>query len=151
MTTFTALWNRVLQVLGRVSMYRLTLYALIGLALVALVLSLFGLVAPGPLPLVVTLAVLLAVSVAVDAVAQRLLRLPHRYESSIITAHILLFVLLPTLDVLGLVGIAIAAAAASVSKYVIAWRGRHIFNPAAVGATVLTLLGLEWPGLGTSA
>jgi len=151
MTTFTALWNRVLQVLGRVSMYRLTLFALIGLALVALVLSLFGLVAPGPLPLVVTLAVLLAVSVAVDAAAQRLLRLPHRYESSIITAHILLFVLLPTLDVLGLIGIAIAAAAASVSKYVIAWRGRHIFNPAAVGATVLTLLGLAWPGLGTSA
>lgn len=151
MTTFTALWNRVLQLLGRLSMYRLTLFALIALALVAFVLSFFGLVAPGPLALVVTLAVLLVVGVGVDAVAQRLLHLPHRYESSIITAHILLFVLRPTLDPLGLVGIAIAAAAAAVSKYVLAWRGRHVFNPAAVGATVLTLLSLAWPSLGSSA
>lgn len=151
MTTFTALWNRVLQVLGKLSMYRLTLFALLGLALVGFVLSFFALVAPGPLQLVVTLAVLLVVGVAVDAVAQRLLDLPHRYESSIITAHILLFVLRPTIDPAGLAGIAIAAAAASVSKYVIAWRGRHIFNPAAVGATVVTLLSIAWPALGAAA
>jgi ferredoxin-NADP reductase/Na+-transporting NADH:ubiquinone oxidoreductase subunit NqrB len=151
MTTFTALWNRVLQVLGKLSMYRLTLYALLGLTLVAFVLSFFALVAPGPLQLVVTLAVLLVVGVAVDAVAQRLLDLPHRYESSIITAHILLFVLRPTIDPVELAGIAIAAAAASVSKYVIAWRGRHIFNPAAVGATVVTLLSIAWPAIGAAA
>src|SRR5690606_17163385 len=97
MTSLTALWNRVLQILGRLSMYRLTLLALIGLAVVAFVLSFFGLVVPAPLELVVTLAVLVGAGVGVDAVAQRILHLPHRYESSIITAHILLFVLRPTI------------------------------------------------------
>ncbi|MFT4231125.1 MAG: FAD-dependent oxidoreductase, partial [Microbacterium sp.] len=139
MTTLTALWNRVLRVLGQVSMYRLTLFALAGLALVALGLSFFALVTPRPLELVATLAVLIGVGVAVDALAQRVLRLPHHYESSIITGYILLFVLRPTLEPWGLVGIALAAAAASASKYVLAWRGRHVFNPAATGAAALTL------------
>ncbi|MFV0319600.1 MAG: FAD-dependent oxidoreductase [Microbacterium sp.] len=144
-----AVWNRVLQVLGQVSMYRLTLLTLASLAAIAFVLSLFGLVVPGPLAIVVTLAVLVGVGVGVDAVIQRLLHLPHRYESSIITGHILLFVLQPALDPWALVGLAVAALTASLSKYVLAWRGRHIFNPAAVGATVLALVSLAWPALGS--
>ncbi len=149
--TLTAVWNRVFALLGRVSMYRVVYLALAALAFVSLVLSFFDLVAPGPLELVVTLAVLAAVCVGVDAAAQRILRLPWRIESSLITAHILLFVLRPTLDLTALAGIAIAGAAASLSKYLLAWRGRHVFNPAAVGATVLTLLALAWPALGSSA
>ncbi len=151
MGTLTAVWNRVFAVLGRMSMYRLVYFALAALAVVALLLSFFGLVGPGPLQLVVTLAVLAAVCVGVDAAAQRLLNLPWRLESSLITAHILLFVLRPTIELAGLLGIVIAAAVASLSKYVLAWRGRHIFNPAAVGATVLTLLSLVWPDLGASS
>jgi ferredoxin-NADP reductase/Na+-transporting NADH:ubiquinone oxidoreductase subunit NqrB len=151
MGNLTALWNRVFAVLGRMSMYRLVYFALAALAVVALLLSFFGLVGPGPLELIATLAVLSAVCVGVDAAAQRVLHLPWRLESSLITAHILLFVLRPTLEFAGLFGIAIAAAVASLSKYLLAWRGRHIFNPAAVGATVLTLLSLVWPDLGASA
>lgn len=149
--TLTAVWNRVFAVLGRVSMYRLVYLALAALAVIAFVLSLLGRVAPGPLELLATLAVLSAVCVGVDAAAQRLLGLPWRIESSLITAHILLFVLRPTLVPAGLAGIVLAAAVASLSKYVLAWRGRHICNPAAVGATVLTLLSLAWPELGASA
>ncbi|MBW9093454.1 flavodoxin reductase [Microbacterium jejuense] len=151
MGNLTAVWNRVYAVLGRLSMYRLVYFALAALAVVALLLSFFDLVAPDPLQLVVTLAVLAAVCVGVDAAAQRVLSLPWRLESSLITAHILLFVLGPTLELAGLAGIAIAAAVASLSKYVLAWRGRHIFNPAAVGATALTLLSLAWPELGASS
>lgn len=147
--SFTALWNRVFAVLGRVSMYRLVLLSLGALAAIALVLSFFGLVAPTALELIVALVVLAAVCVAVDAGAQRILGLPWRLESSLITAHILLFVLRPTLDPAGVAGIALAGAVASLSKYVIAWQGRHILNPAAVGATVLTLVSLAVPALGT--
>ncbi|MCP2637788.1 FAD-dependent oxidoreductase [Microbacterium sp. HD4P20] len=149
--TLTSAWNRVFAVLGRVSMYRLAYLALAALAVIALLLSFFGLVGPAPLELVVTLAVLSAVCVGVDAAMQRVLGLPWRIESSLITAHILLFVLRPTLELGGLAGVAIAALAASLSKYVLAWRGRHIFNPAAVGATVLTLLSVPWPALGSSS
>ena len=96
MTTLTALWNRAFAVLGRMSMYRLVYLALAALAVVALLLSFFDLVGPGPLQLIATLVVLSAVCVAVDAAAQRVLNLPWRLDSSLITAHILLFVLRPT-------------------------------------------------------
>ncbi len=149
--TLTSFSNRVFAVLGRLSMYRVVFLALVGLSAVALVVSVFGLVAPGPLELLATLAVLLLVSAATDAIAHRVLRLPLRLESALITSFILLFVLRPTLDPAALAGIALAGVVASASKYLLAWRGRHIFNPAAVGATVLTLFGAAVPALGASS
>lgn len=149
--SFTSVWNRVYGVLGRVSMYRLVLLSLAALAVVALIVSFAGLVAPTALELVVTLVVLSVVCTATDAAAQAVMKLPWRLESSLITAHILLFVLRPTLELLPLAGIALAGAVASLSKYVLAWRGRHIFNPAAVGAAVLTILSIWLPGLGASS
>ncbi|GAB2703945.1 ferredoxin-NADP reductase [Microbacterium marinum] len=149
-STLTAVWNRVFGLLGRVSMYRLVLFALAALAVIAFGLSFTGQLAAGPVELVVSLAVLAVSIVLVDAVAQRLLGRAWRIESALITAFILLFVLRPTLEPWGLVGIAIGGAVASASKYVLAWQGRHIFNPAAVGATVLTLVSIAVPDLGSS-
>lgn len=148
---FTAGWTRVLGILGRVSMYRMVLLSLGALAVVALVLSFAELIGPRPLELAATALVLVVVCGLVDLVMHRVLRLPRRLESSLITAGILLFVLFPTVDLAGLAGIALAGAAASLSKYLLAWRGRHIFNPAAVGAAVLTLVGIAVPALGASA
>jgi glycine betaine catabolism B len=144
----TAGRTRVLGLLGRVSMYRLVMIALAALAAVALVLSLFALAGPGPLDILATAAVLAVVCALVDLAAQSVLRLPRRVESSFITAAILLFVIYPTTDPLALAGAALAAAAASVSKYVLVWRGRHVFNPAATGAAVLTLVGIAVPTIG---
>lgn len=140
--TLTAMSNRVLQLLGRVSMYRLMLLALTTIAVAALVVSALELVGPTPLELLVSAAVLAVVCVGVDAAAQRIIHRPLRIESSLITAGILLFVLNPSLEVAGLAGLAFAAAVASLSKYLLAWRGRHIFNPAAFGASALTISGI---------
>lgn len=153
-TSFAAARQRVLAVLGSLSMYRLVLFALIALAVIAFVLSLFGvIVSPTPLEMVASFLVLAFVISAVDAAAQRILRLPWRIESSLVTALILLFVLRPGVELGALLGLALAGAVASVSKYLIAWRGRHIFNPAAFGAAVVSILGafgaFEW--LGTSS
>ena len=141
-TSLTALRQRVLAVLGAVSMYRLVLFALLALALIAVGLSLVGLVAPSAAEILASFAVLAVTISTVDAVAQRALRLPWRIESSLVTALILLFVLQPSLTVAGLGGNALAGAIAALSKYLIAWRGRHILNPAAVGATIVTVFGL---------
>lgn len=151
MTFLTVARNRVVGALGRVSMYRLVLMALAILAVIAFVLTLAGALAGDPLALPVTLAVLVAAIALVDVVAQRLLGRAWRIESALITGLILLFVLRPTLDPAGLAGIAIAGALASASKYALAWRGRHIFNPAAAGATALTVLSIPFPDLGASA
>lgn len=149
--TLTAGSTRVLGVLGRVSMYRLVMASLGLLALLSLVLSFAELVGPRPLEIVVSAVVLAATCVVTDLVAQGALRMPRRLESSAITAAILLFVLRPTLEPWGLVGLVLAGVAASLSKYVLAWRGRHIFNPAATGATVVTIVSVWAPDLGSSA
>ena len=153
-TAIAAARQRVLAVLGSLSMYRLVLFALAALALIAFVLSLLGLiVSPAPVEILVSFVVLAVVISAVDAVAQRILRLPWRIESSLVTALILLFVLRPGVEPSALLGLAIAGAVASVSKYVIAWRGRHILNPAAFGAAVVSILGAfgAFAWLGTSS
>ena len=151
MGSLTAAWTRVYAVLGRLSMYRLVVFALAALAGIALVLSLFGLVGPGPIELIAAAAVLAAACALTDAIAHRILGRAWRWEASLITALILLFVLRPTLDPLALVGLAVAGVVASVSKYLLAWQGRHVFNPAAVGAAFLTILSVWLPDLGASA
>ncbi|MBA8815792.1 ferredoxin-NADP reductase [Microbacterium halimionae] len=153
-TTLVSSWNRIYAALGRISMYRLVLMALGLLAVIAFGASFFALVAPSPLEMIATLAVLAIVCVGVDAAAQRILRLPQRFESSLITALILLFILRPTIEPVALLGIALAGFVASASKYLLVWRGRHIFNPAATGAAVLTIVSSFLPfevGLGSAA
>lgn len=142
LTAFTAMRQRVLALLGAISMYRLVLFSLLSLAVIALILSFSGLISPQPLALIASFAVLAVAISAVDAVTQRLLHLPWRIESSLVTSLILLFVLQPGLEPAQLGGLAVAGALAAASKYVIAWRGRHILNPAALGAAVVTIAGL---------
>lgn len=149
--TLTAGSTRVLGLIGRVSMYRLVMASLGLLAVISLVLSFAGLVVPEPLELVVSAVVLALACVATDLVAQSVLRMPRRVESSLITAAILLFVLRPTLEPVGLAGLALAGVVASASKYLLVWRGRHIFNPAATGASVLTIVSIWAPDLGSSS
>ncbi|MGV9193494.1 FAD-dependent oxidoreductase [Microbacterium sp. MC2] len=132
-------------------MYRLVLLALVALAVVALALSVAGLVGPHPGELLAAVAVLAAAGGLTDVITHRILRTAWRWEATLITALILLFVLRPTVELWGLVGLAVAAVAASVSKVVLAWQGRHVFNPAAVGATVVTVLSIWLPDLGASS
>ena len=134
--------QRVLAQLGRLSMYRLTLYALLVLAAVAVILSAVGAISSTPLDILATLALLMIATLCTDAVAQTLLHAPRRIESSLITALILLFVVQPGANPDQVGGIALAGVIAAASKYLLVWRGRHLFNPAAVGATVLTITGL---------
>lgn len=144
-TSLTAVRQRTLAVLGSISMYRLVLLALAALAVLAAAFSLFDWVAPTAIELLATFAVL-AVSISlVDLAAKRVLHVPWRVESSLVTALILLFVLQPSAELAGLGAIAVAGALASASKYVIAWRGRHILNPAAFGAAVVTIAGSFLP------
>ncbi len=92
-STIASTWNRVFALLGRVSMYRLVFLELTLLAVLAFLLATLGLVSVGWLDILVTAVVLAVVNVAVDAAAQRILRLSGRIESSLITSLILLFVL----------------------------------------------------------
>lgn len=129
------------RVTGAVTMYKLVILLLAAIGLIALLLSLFGqLRSIGPLHLLASAAVVVVATNATNFAIAKVLRVPQHLDSSMITALLLFFVMDPRLDLVGLASIALAGAIASVSKYLIAVRGRHVLNPAAVGAFVVTLL-----------
>ncbi len=142
---------RLDSILGRVTMYRLVLYSLAALFVVGLALSLLGLVRPGDaLGMLASAAVLVAVCQTASLAFSAMFRVRSHTESTLITAGLLYFILPPTLSLPALGGAALAGATAIASKYLLAIRGRHVFNPAAVGAFVVGFTGLSfgawWPG-----
>lgn len=128
--------------LNSITMYRLMLYGLVWLVGVTLVLSFLGLLAYSFWSLTGSLIVLLTLGFILKVVLTWAYKLPANFESSLITTLILFFILAPPTDLNSYLGIGIGLAAALVSKYVINWRGAHMFNPAAFGALVASLTGL---------
>jgi len=131
---------RIDTAIGRVTIYRLVTLSLALLGALALLLSAAGQLSYRPFALLVTLATLLVVTLVSSRIFSLLFRAPAHTESSIITALLLFFILQPTTDLTTLEQIAVAALFATASKYLLAFRGRHVFNPAAVGAVWLTVL-----------
>ncbi|MGN6271690.1 MAG: hypothetical protein ACTHMQ_01220 [Protaetiibacter sp.] len=144
---------RLDALLGRITMYLLVIGILVALMVIAFVLALTDVVAIDPLAILVSGLVLLAASWIANQVLGILFRIRPLTESGVITALLLLFVLEPTLDAAGLLGLVAAAAIAAASKYLIAWRGRHLVNPAAFGALVAGVSGLAFSSwwVGTAA
>lgn len=134
--------TRLDTLLGRATMYRLVLVLLLVLTAYAFVLSLLGLLAFSPAELGATLATAVVTSWGGTRVMAMMFRTRPHTESSFITGLLLFFVMFPSDDPAGVGGIALAGLAAAASKYLVAVRGRHIFNPAAFGAVAVTLTGL---------
>ncbi|WP_395640523.1 FAD-dependent oxidoreductase [Pseudolysinimonas sp.] len=139
--------------LGRFTMYRLVLYSLGILFVVGLVFTTLGVVTPGnagALGMLASAAVLVVVCLLTSLLFAAIFRLKAHTESTLITAGLLYFILPPNLTLPGLGGAALAGAIAVASKYLLAIRGRHVFNPAAVGAFAIAFTGLSfgawWPG-----
>jgi glycine betaine catabolism B len=131
--------------LGRVTMYVLVIVWLTVLGAAALVLTFIpGAVSFSPLALLASASVLLVVSYLTNGVAGIVFRTRPQLSSTVITALLLLFIFTPSIDVLPLVGLALAAFLAVVTKYLLAWRGRHIFNPAAAAAFIVGMPGLPF-------
>jgi len=142
--------SRLDSMLGRVTMYRLMVYSLALLVVLALIFGVTGALAFAPTAMLASLAVLLIVTYLTNRLFAGMFRVTPHSESSIITALLLFFILQPTTDPTTLLQIALAALFASASKYLLAFRGRHIFNPAAIGAVWLGIfhffLALWWVG-----
>ncbi|HET6450686.1 MAG TPA: hypothetical protein VFI08_05210 [Spirochaetia bacterium] len=125
------------SLLNRLTMYRLTLYYLVALVALALGLSLAGLVPARPQAIASTTVILLASCWVSNLLFSRLWRIRPNPESSLITALILALILEPTFPVgnaHGAVVLALAGVVATASKYLLAFRRQHVFNPAAAAA-----------------
>jgi Na+-transporting NADH:ubiquinone oxidoreductase subunit NqrB len=131
-------------VTGRVTMYRLVVICLVFLAVVAMAVSLAGQIFYTPIEIAVSAVVAVGATAVSGMLFARLFRTRAHLESSVITGLLLLFLFRPTTELIELSTIALAALIASASKYLLAIRRRHMFNPAAIGALVVGLLQLNF-------
>jgi ferredoxin-NADP reductase len=134
------------NVLNRITMYRFVLYYLISLVVAAAALSLFGLLPFQPIDLLASTAVLVLVCWIANTLFAKVFRVPPNTESLYITAFILALIITPRSFSRHFAGgfalLVWAGVWAMASKYVLAIRRKHLFNPAAV-AVVLTALTLN--------
>jgi glycine betaine catabolism B len=137
------------RITGTITMYRLVLICLLGFVVETVLLAFTGVISQPPLAILATGAVAVVFTNGSNWVFSKLFRVKQHTESSFITGLLLLFIFEPVNPLSGepastlllkFAGIALAGVIASASKYLLAWRGRHIFNPAAVGAFVVTLI-----------
>ncbi|MEJ0002162.1 MAG: RnfABCDGE type electron transport complex subunit D [bacterium] len=130
--------------LNKITMYRLVLYFLTALVIIAAVLGAFGLLAIDPLMLLASLGLSLLVCDLANALFAKVFNAQTNVESLYITAFILALIVKPPTsfaDAHYLIFIAWAALWAMASKYIFAIGKKHIFNPAAfaVALTALTI------------
>ena len=130
--------------LNRFSMYKVASGALVLLFVSALIFSFLGIIAYSPLAMIASLVVL-GLSVWLTSLLFGLLfGVSVHDESSFITALILFFIFTPTLQLTGLLALLLVGTIAAASKFLIVYRGRHIFNPVAFAAFVIGITGLAY-------
>ncbi|HEY1348167.1 MAG TPA: oxidoreductase [Ktedonobacteraceae bacterium] len=133
MTTLDAFLNRI-------TTYRLALCVLVALVGIASALAFFHLLPFAPLSLLLSTAFLLVICWAMNTIWAFLLRIPTNQESALITALILALIIDPVRTPGDLQFLGWVAILAMSSKYVLAIRKRHLFNPAAIAVVVTSLL-----------
>jgi ferredoxin-NADP reductase len=129
---------------GRFTMYRLMIIVLGAIAAITVILSLIpNGIAYSTGQLLATLVVCLVATYLSNRLVALVFRVKPHGESSIITALLIFFLFFPTTDPNRLLVLALICAIASASKYVLAIRGRHIFNPAAIAALIIAFAQLS--------
>lgn len=136
------LQNLVYRHLRVISMYRTVSIALLLLLANAFVLSLFGQIAFSPWQITASAIVLILATTVSGRLFASIMRTPAHSESAFITALILFFIVSPTSNPEGLFTVVFIGVIASASKYLLAYKGRHIFNPAAIAAVLVGISGL---------
>lgn len=127
--------------LNKTTMYRLILYYLIFLLVAAAGLGFFKIIDVSPYTLLFSTLFLLAVSWITNQIFSYFFEAPTNVESLYITALILALIITPAQSTGALIFLAWAAIWAMASKYIIAIRHKHIFNPVAfaVALTAITI------------
>ncbi len=133
-------------------MYRLVLYYLITLTVVAAIFGFFGILPYNPANLAFSTLLILATSYLTNTVFAKMFDALPNAESVYITGLILALIVTPVAptDYVGVGFLIFVSAWAMASKYIFAIGKKHLFNPAAfgvaLGALVLTQSASWWVG-----
>jgi glycine betaine catabolism B len=134
------------KLLNKLTMYKVVLFGLLFLTVVSLFLSYLNIIFYEPLSLIFTLVILLSFSFFSNILIAKVLKVVPNTESSIITALILFFILIPIENLSEIWVYILAALLAVGSKYLFVKNKKHIFNPAAFSLVILGLIGV--PAIG---
>ncbi|MCD8527413.1 hypothetical protein LRY65_04375 [Candidatus Woesebacteria bacterium] len=135
-------WRKIDEFLNEYTMYRVVLYALVVLAGIAFFFSAVGILDYSFVSLLSSIVLLGVSCVSVNRVAAWALSVPTNVESAAITSLILFFVVTPPQNFsegMVLVGV---GAISMLSKYLLAWQKKHVFNPVAIALVIAGILGL---------
>jgi glycine betaine catabolism B len=135
--------KKIDQLINSITMYRLVLYSLLALVANSLVASLLGLLPYEPLAILWSLLLLGGLSQFFNRFLAKIFRCPVNAESALISSLILFFLFAPANNWSGLVTLILASLIAMASKFVLNHKQAHLFNPAAVAAVLVPLLGYE--------
>lgn len=125
--------------LNNITMYRLMLYYLIALCVVATIFAILGLLPFDFQSLMLSAAVLITGCWVTNKIFEKIFNVPTNVESVYISALILTLILTPIRSLEDLLSFIFIAALAMASKYILATGGKHIFNPAACSVAVSSL------------
>ena len=133
--------NVIDVLLERHTAYRLTLSGLGVLAAISIVEGFLGWLPYSAIDLILSLLLLLFATGTTNALGSLFTKSAPAPESAFITALILFFVLSPLQSAADALVFLLVGVIAMLSKYVLAWRKVHIFNPAAFAVLVASLAG----------
>ena len=144
--------HKIDKLIDQVTMYRLLIYYLLGLIIVAFFLGLFRDITYNPISILVSAGILVGANYIINKIFASMFDAPSASESAIITGLILCLIISPTLGLYNILFLLAASGLAQASKYLITYKNKHIFNPAAI-AVVLTAFGPKqsaswWIGTG---
>lgn len=122
--------------LNKITMYRLVLYYLISLLGAAVLFSIAGLLAYDAFALLITIGFLLGVCWITNRLFAWTFGVPANIESVYISALILALIITPIQSLNDLWFLAWAGILAMASKYILAIKGKHLFNPVAFAVAV---------------
>ena len=132
--------RRIDNLLNRVTMYRLVLYYLIALIGIAVVFSFAHVLAYDPYAMLFSTAFILAVCSVTNFAFSRVNEVPANVESSAISGLILALIISPIRGYGDLWFLFWASVLCMASKYILNIRGKHLFNPAALGVALTYLI-----------
>jgi ferredoxin-NADP reductase len=131
------------KILASTSMYLSVELSLLTLFGFTFTLSLTGNLSFHPLELALCFALFSGVALGANYLFAYLFNVKAQYLSALISGGILFFIFSPSLSAKNLILYALIAVVAMASKYILVWRGRHIFNPAAIAAVIVLVTGFS--------
>src|SRR3989338_43837 len=129
--------------LNSITMYRLVLYGLMAMAILAIAFGFSDVLPYSGSRLLISALLLVSICYFANRIFAAMFRAQRNIESAIITALILFFILAPITGLADTVTMGLIGILSMALKYILAVGQKHVFNPAAIAIFCAGLLGSD--------